>query len=228
MTSRPLYLFLLSLVVTIAVLNGQRSVYWRPYDDNPQESLASFHAHGFALANQAGGIRNPFVARHFDAANGTVVPYNHWPNGFFALFSLVIRAAGNTETVGRTFALLLNLLGAYLLAWAFRDRFGFVFFGVPLLLALPIGRAAMPFVFVDAALFCWLGFLALAVAAGEPEKYRRAGRILFRLTAVLAPFFCQLIAPFLLAGAVARYAFHRRCREFIADVAIASAAVAVL
>lgn len=204
-------LFCLSALAVIAILYLGRSSYWRPYNDTEQESVASIHAHGFAIANFAGLGRNPVVARHIDVQTGTVVEYNHWPNAFFLTLAAAIKLFGNTETVGRSVALLYTIPGLYLLAFAFRNRNGLSYLVVPIVICTPIGRACLPFVFVDAALLFWIGFMAAAVSLihSNPSLSTR----LFRAGAVIAPFFIQLIAPFAFFGAVARYLCGHRCRK---------------
>src|SRR5712692_6983153 len=99
-------LLAMALAISVVVLGVYRNVYWRPFDDSPQEATVSYHAFGFAAANGAGLGQNPLVARDIDVRESRIRPYPHWPNGFFLLFEAVLRVFGRTEAVGRSFAIL--------------------------------------------------------------------------------------------------------------------------
>lgn len=212
---------LFAILLSVAILAANRDVFWRPYIYNPHDALVSAHAHGFAMTNFAAGWKNPVMAKEIDLENGAIREYNHWPNGFFLVLAGAIKIFGSTEAVGRTVALLFTLSGLFFLAAAWRDRRGFVYLAIPLVLASRLGRDALPFVFLDAALFFFIALLSYAVSLAEKEKTRRPAKILFRAVAIISPFFCQLIAPFTAAGAVVLYFFHKNKKQLAADLAIA-------
>jgi len=206
----------LGIVLAVLVLYIYRESYWRPYTDAAQESMASFHAHAFAIANFAGLTSNPFVAKNFDLSAGRVVVYNHWPNGFFLTFATFIKMFGNTEMIGRTFALLWTVTGAFLFARAFRDRYGLAYLMVPVLLLTPLAKGAMSLVFLDSSLFFWIGVITATATLSE-ERHRHAS-VLFRVTVFVAPLFCQLIIPFAFFAALARLLVLRQRRTFLIDL----------
>lgn len=214
--NRCLKFFFFSLISVIIILIVQKQVYWRPYNDTLQESLASFHAHGFALANFAGLGKNPFVARDIDVKEAKIHVYNHWPNSFFLILGIAIKIFGNTEMVGRSVAISLTLTGLYLLAFAFRGKNGLSFLGVPLLLITPIGKAAIPFVFIDASFIFWIGFLSAVISLHGTRT--RVYNCLFRFGIILSHFFIHLIFPFAFFGAIARFLQHKNVKELTIDL----------
>lgn len=225
--TRALFL-LLSLLAVAALLYVGRAHYWRPYQDTPQESVVSMHAHGFALANFAGLGRNPVIAREIDVANGAVSEYNHWPNAFFLTLAAAIKLFGNTETVGRSLALAYTVSGLFLLAFAFRNKTGLSYLVVPVVVASPIGRDCLSFVFIDASFIFWIGFLAASVSLTRSRPLLATR--LFRSGALVAPFFIHLIAPFAFMGGVARFlCAHRDKRTLFYDLlCVVGAFVAVI
>ncbi|MBU5636454.1 hypothetical protein KOM00_06865 [Geomonas sp. Red69] len=210
---RALLFFCVSVLAVAAILYLRRADYWRPYNDTPQESVVSMHAHGFAVANFAGVWPNPVLARDVDVEHGKITEYNHWPNAFFLTLAAAIKLFGNTEMVGRSLALLYTIPGLYLLAFAFRNKSGVSYLAVPVLLVSPIGRDCLSFVFIDAALLFWIGFLAAAVSLTR-DRPATATR-LFRLGSLVAPFFIHLIAPFAFFGALARFWWGHRDRNVL-------------
>lgn len=213
-----LNIFILSFILVITILIFHRQIYWRPYNETIQYSLASYHAHGFAIANFAGLGKNPFVAREINIGEAKIQIYNHWPNLFFLTLSLAIKIFGNIEVVGRTVAILYNLIGLYLLAFSFRGKRGFSFIGVPLLLLAPLGKAAIPFVFIDASFILWIGILS-AIASLNITKIKLS-TYLFRSGIFISHFFIQLIFPFTIFLAYSRFIQHKNIKKFIIDLII--------
>lgn len=206
----------LAVILTALVLYRCRESYWKPYSDTPQESAASFHAHAFAIANFAGITSNPLVAKNFDVANGKIVVYNHWPNGFFLTFAAFIKVFGNTELVGRTFALLWTVSGAFLFARAFQDRYGIAYLMVPILCLTPLAKGAMSLVFLDSSLFFWIAFIAVMGTLSEERNCHAS--VLFRVSLFVAPLFCQLIIPFAFFVALGRFFVLQERRTLLIDL----------
>lgn len=178
-----------SILCVLVLILMLKDDYWRPYTDTPQESVASFHAHSFAVASWGGGLAYPLVAKTTNIEKGEPEIYNHWPSGFFGVLYLAIRAFGNTEFIGRTTAVALNLMGALLAAFAFRGISWTATLMVPLFVLSPIGRDAIPTVFVDASLLFWVGaLLVLAASRGRIAKFA------FRISVLVAPLFCPMVA----------------------------------
>jgi len=204
------------LLLTLLILILQKDKYWKPYIYT-QEGLISAHAHGFALANAISLKQNPFMAHELDVESRNVKEYNHYPNGHFFIFYVILKIFGNTENTGRTYAIVLNLLGAFLLVLAFNDKSGLTFYSIPMLLLTTIGRDVIPFVFVDASFHFWIGFVAFSVFFVESHDTRKLSRRLFRTACFLSPFFIHLILPFLFFGALARFCFHKSKKELLID-----------
>lgn len=177
---------LISVITVISILYFEHEIYWRPYNDTGQESLASIHAHGFAIANFGGLGKNPVIAREIDVENGKIKEYNHWPNGFFITLAVCIKTFGNTEVVGRSLALFYAISGLYLMAFAFQGKIGLSYLMVPVVMSTPIGRDCVSFVFVDAALMFWIGFIAMAVSLSN--KGSLVPTVIFRIGVILSPF----------------------------------------
>lgn len=219
--------FLLSVITVIGILYFEHDIYWRPYNDTGQESLASIHAHGFAIANLGGLSKNPVIARDIDVENGKIKEYNHWPNGFFITLAVCIKLFGNTEVVGRSVALLYAITGLYLMAFAFKGKSGLSYLMVPVIMSTPIGRNCISFVFVDAALLFWIGFIAMAVSLRN--KGSLFPTLTFRIGVILSPFFIQTIAPFAFFGACARYICdHKNKKVFFYDLLCVFGALAIV
>ncbi len=177
------------------------------------------HAYGFAAASVADLWPNPIVARHVDVAASRIVPYPHWPNGFFLLLEAVLRIFGRTEMVGRWFALLLTVGGFALVAVSVRRDARLVYFSMPLLLMTAAARDSASFVFLDAALYFSIGLLLFLSGRG-------AG--VFRMALVLTLFLNHLVAPYAAAIVLLRWGESRSLRAMLADAAALGAASAAV
>jgi hypothetical protein len=198
-----------------------RDTYWRPFEDLSQESVASFHAFGFAAANGAGLGWNPLVARHIDLLRSRIEVYPHWPNGFFLFLEGVFRVFGRTETVGRWVAILTTLAGFTLVLVALQPQGWLVYGSLPLLLLSSAGRDSVPFVFLEPPLYLSIGVLAWLANRGS------AGW--FRLALAAAPCLNQLILPYAALLVLVRAVGARERREALLDLAaLAGGAAAVL
>jgi hypothetical protein len=182
---------LAALAAAACILAFHRHVYWRAFDDHPQESTVSFHAFGFAAANGAGLGPNPLVARHIDVRRSVIQPYNHWPNGFFLLLEGILRIFGRTESVGRSVAILGTLTGFSLLMISLGRDSPLVYAALPLLLLSAAGRDAVGFLFLDVALNLSMG--ALMLLAGRPRLFRVALAVALTLNHLIAPFAAALV-----------------------------------
>ncbi len=215
-----------ALVASALILASERRTYWRPFDDDPQESLVSYHAFGFAAANGAGLAPNPVVAREIDVGRSRVLPYPHWPNGFFLVFEGLLRCFGRSETVGRSFAIAGNLAGFLLLLASLRREDPLIYLALPLLLLSGMARDALSFVFVDVALHFWLGVLLWSSGRGEGGPSRDG---IFRACLAAALLSNQLIAVYALPVILLRWFEDRRNRALAGDLAtLAGATAAVL
>jgi len=216
----------LTLALMAAVLWVHRDIYWRPFDDHPQESTVSYHAFGFAAANGAGLWPNPVVARQIDIRESRIVNYTHWPNGFFLAFEAVLQVFGRTETVGRWVAILGTLAGFTLLVISVERAGPLLYLTLPVLLLSSAGRDSVGFIFIDVALNLWAGLL-LAIPAhlsSRPWRHR-----IFRAAMILAVFSNQLIVPFAAGVILIRWQQTRSRRGLLIDLAVlASATIAVL
>lgn len=187
-----------------------QDVYWRTFDDHPQESTVSFHAFGFAAANGAGLGPNPLGARHIDVRESVIKPYNHWPNGFFLVLEAILRIFGRTETVGRWVAIVGTLTGFTLLMVSMGRSGPLVYASLPLLLLSAAGRDSVGFVFLDVALNLSMGALMLLA------RHRRA----FRIAVAVALTLNHLIAPFAAAVILLRWWETRSLRGLVIDCAV--------
>jgi hypothetical protein len=200
----------LAVILSALIIAISAPVYFRQYDSKDQDAYASAHAHGFAMTNfVASSWRNPIIAKEIDLPDGVIKDYNHWPNGFFAVFALAIKIFGNNEITGRSFAIILNLAGLFLLAAAFARKNKIVYLAVPFILLSRIGRDAVPFVFLDAAFFLFLGLIVYAVSLLDEEKNHKKAKNIFWIASLVGPFFCQLIVIFSLLAAPVFYYFDR-------------------
>ena len=214
---RTILLWITAIAATMAILWFERDVFWRPYNDEGQESLVSFAAHDFAITNYAGFNKNPIVAHRVYLPNGTIVAYNHWPNGFFATLALAIKIFGNSETTGRSVAIAFVLAGAILMLLAVnKTRNSFLMFlALPLFFLNPAGRDSIPFVFADAALFFFIGltfFLTSRHDCGKIYKY------LFRIAIFVSMLFSQLIIPYFFVLIIVKYIWNRDKKEAAIDL----------
>jgi hypothetical protein len=208
-----------ALATAAGILHFYRDVYWRAFDDHPQESTVSFHAFGFAAANGVGLGANPLVARHIDVRESVIKPYNHWPNGFFLVLEGILRIFGRTETVGRWVAILGTLTGFTLLMVSLGRASPLVYASLPLLLLSAAARDSVGFFFIDVALNLSMGVLMLL--AGHRRMFRVA------LAAALA--LNHLIAPFAAAIILLRWWERRSIRDLVIDfVVLAGGFFAVL
>ncbi len=216
----PRFRLALALFAAAAILGYHRDVYWRAFDDHPQESTVWFHAFGFAAASTASLWPNPLVARHIDVRESQVKPYNHWPNGFFLFFEFILRIFGRTEIVGRWVAILGTLMGFALIMISLGRDDWLVYACLPLLLLSAAGRDSVGFIFIDVALNLSMGVLLWIVA-------RRAGgrhyNLVFR-AALLAALACNhLIAPFAAVVILLKWRESRSARGLAIDAAILAA-----
>jgi len=161
MTSNKLNIFI--FIVIIFELFLFNKYLFRPYDTPGQESLISFFAHQAAMSNWVRDDFNIFVAKILNC-KGELVYFNevsNWPNGFFYLFSFIIKIFGNYEIVGRVFALFLNLSGMYLfLKYSCNRNFNNnLFFSIPIVIASPIGLSSLNVVYPDSILILLISIL---------------------------------------------------------------------
>ena len=161
MTSNKLNIFI--FIVIIFELFLFNKYLFRPYDTPGQESLISFFAHQAAMSNWVRDDFNIFVAKILNC-KGELVYFNevsNWPNGFFYLFSFIIKIFGNYEIVGRVFALFLNLSGMYLfLKYSCKKNFNNnLFFSIPIIIASPIGLSSLNVVYPDSILILLIALL---------------------------------------------------------------------
>ncbi len=213
-----------ALLCTAAVLVAGRHTYWRPFDDTPQESMASGHAYGFAAASVASLWPNPVVARYPNPRRGVVGAYPHWPNGFFLIFETYLRLFGRTEIAGRWFAILGNLAGFTLVLLSLGRDDWLVFLTLPLLALSAIGRDALSFVFNDVGLCFSIGLLMyLGTRALGPSGDR-----LFRAGVLVCLFVNYLIAPYAAGIALLRWYERRSFRTLAMDLTVLAAGTAVV
>ena len=95
----------------------------------------------------------------------------------------------NKEAIRKPFVI--KIFGVFLLVLAFRDKRGLMFYAIPMLILTPIGRDAIPYVFIEPSFHFWIGFTAFSVSFVEIADRRKLSRNLFRVSAVIAPFFAQ-------------------------------------
>jgi hypothetical protein len=195
----------------------ERDVYWRAFDDHPQESTVSYHAFGFAAANGAGLWPNPVVARQIDIRKSRIVNYPHWPNGFFLAFEAILRVFGRSETVGRSVAILGTLAGFTLLVVSLQRSDPLLYLTLPVLLLSAAGRDSVGFLFLDVALNFWSGvLLAIPAHLSSGPRYHS----IFRAAMVAAVFSNQLIVPFALGVILLRWLEGRSRRDLVLDLAV--------
>lgn len=204
------------LLLAAAVLAFHRHTYWRPFEDTPQESLASFHAYSFAAANGAGLGFNPIVARHVNIEDSQIQRYPHWPNGFFLVFEGVLRVFGRTETVGRSFAILGTLLGFTLVVVSLGRNELLVYATVPLTLLSGMGRDAVPFVFIDMALIGSVGALLWVTAHLASSRHYN---LVFRSVMLAALLLNHLVAPYAVVIILLKWSESRSNRDLLIDLA---------
>ncbi|HYM13649.1 MAG TPA: hypothetical protein VEU62_23115 [Bryobacterales bacterium] len=211
---------LAALLLAAGVLAAFHRVYWRPFDNTGQESVASFHAYGFAAASAVGLWPDPVVARDIDIGHSRIKPYPHWPNAFFLLFEAVLRVFGRTEAVGRSFAILGTLLGFLLTIVSLKRNDLLLYLSLPLLLLSSAGRDSVPFVFADVALYFWIGALLWITAhlAG-----RRHYNLIFRAAMLAALCSNHLIAPYAAVVVFLKWRESGSARDLLADLAFLGA-----
>jgi hypothetical protein len=220
---------ILAVILSALIITINAPVYFRHYISKDQDAVTSAHAHGFALTNfVAESWQNPLVAKEIDLAHGKIIAYNHWPNGFFAVFALVIKIFGNTEMTGRTFAIILNLIGLFLLAAAFSRKNKIVFLAVPFILLSRMGRDAVPFVFLDAAFFLFIGLIVYSVSLLDDAKNYNKARNIFLIASIVGPFFCQLIAIFSFLALPVFYYFDRNKKRLAVNLLWLFSAIVVV
>lgn len=161
MNSNKLNIFI--FIIIIFELFYFNSYLFRPYDTPGQESLISFFAHQAAMSNWVRVDFNIFVTKILNC-QGELIYFNeisNWPNGFFYLFSFIIKIFGNHEIVGRVFALFLNLFGMYLfLKYSCNRNFNNnLFFSIPIIVASPIGLSSLNVVYPDSILILLISML---------------------------------------------------------------------
>jgi len=203
-----------ALLLAAAVLWTHRGVFWRPFDNTPQDSVASMHAYGFAAANGAGLGWNPIVARHIDVGRSEIEHYPHWPNGFFLLLEGVLRVFGRTEAAGRWLAVSLSVVGITLVAASLGRQDWLLYACIPAILLSNIGRDAVPVVFLDSALLPFLGALLASSGSGPA----------FRVLLVVGLCFNQLLLPFAAAMVLLRWIETRSALDLVWDVGILAGA----
>lgn len=207
---------IVSTILTALLLARSWGDFIRPFEDTLQESLASFHSYGFALSNRVLDLHNPFIARDLNCYLGEVREYNHWPNGFFALFNGVISVFGTSPLVGRLTALILGLAGLSLIVMAFYRRYPLIAFLLPLTVASSLGRDALSFVFIDAMSLPIIG-AAWYLTVRRQAQGRGSG--LLRSVLLVSPFFLHLTSIFTLFAVLWAWTAHRSWRRALADLA---------
>lgn len=213
----------LAAAASLVILALERRVYWRPFEDDEQESITSYFAYGFAAANAAPG--GPFlVARTIRIRSSEVHPWPHWPNGFFLLFEAVLRLFGRTESVGRSFAIAGNVLAFVLVLASLQREDRLVAFALPWVLLSSMGRDAVPFVFLDVALHFGVGFLLWWTA-----RRQGGGDAGFRAALAAALVSNHLVAIYALPVILLRWFENRRTRALFWDLTtLATAAAGIL
>lgn len=209
----------LSLLLSLAVLVKKNDIYWRPYNVTAQDSLASFLSHGMAMANRLPHSSwNILMPHEIVCATGERKEYSHWPNGFFLTLDYVLRAFGNSETTGRSFALVLNCAGIFLLACSLLPSASFGFFILPLLLLSVVGRAGLSFVFADAALVFFLGLIALLAVHRGKSRYHDMAFIAAMLLSLAFVHMLFIFCFFFVLGSF--LSDHKSKKKFIRDLAL--------
>jgi len=150
--------------------------------------------------------------------SGTIKNYNHWPNGFFAVFALVIKIFGSNEVTGRSFAILLNLSGLFIVAASFVRKNKIVYLAVPFILLSRMGRDAVPFVFLDSAFFLFVSLIVYAVSLLDEVKNHKKARNIFLVASIVGPFFCQLIIIFSFLAVPVFYYFDRNKKRLLVNL----------
>jgi len=206
-----------TLALAAAVLAVYREVYWRPFDDEAQESLASFHAFGFAAASTVGWWPDPLAARDVDVEQGRVMMYPHWTNVFFLILDGAVRVFGASETVGRSVAISGVLLGFTLIAFSLEGDRWLVCLAVPLLLLSGPGRDGVPFVFADVALYVGIGLV----------HWVREARA-FRGALVAAMLLNHLVLPYAIVAILLQRIEGGSKRRLLGDLGTLAGATAVV
>jgi hypothetical protein len=166
MTLKKKNFFILILVI-FEILYFKEFLF-RPYNTPGQESLISFFAHQAAMSNWVRLDHNIFVTKILEC-DGSLVFFNevsNWPNGFFYLFSFIIKFFGNLEIVGRSFAIFLNLSGMYLFVKysCKQNEEYFLLFSIPIVLASPIGLSSINVVYPDSMLILLISLLNISIS----------------------------------------------------------------
>ncbi len=138
---------------------------FRPYETAGQESLISFFAHQAAMTNWVRNDFNIFVTKILECS-GEINYFNevsNWPNGFFYIFSFIIKIFGNYEIVGRIFALFLNLLGIFLFVNFFSGNKNSknIIFSIPIIIATPLGLSSLNVVYPDSMMILLISLLLI-------------------------------------------------------------------
>ena len=158
----------LILILVIFEIFYFKEILFRSYDTPGQESLISFFAHQAAMSNWVRSDYNIFVTKILEC-DGSLVFFNeisNWPNGFFYLFSFIIKFFGNYEIVGRSFAIFLNVLGMYLFVKfsCKQNEEYFLLFSIPIVLASPIGLSSINVVYPDSMLILLISLLNISIS----------------------------------------------------------------
>ena len=138
---------------------------FRPYDTAGQESLISFFAHQAAMSNWIREDFNIFITKILEC-DGEITflsEVSNWPNGFFYIFSFIIKIFGNFEIVGRVFAIFLNLTGMILFISIFskKEKTNYILFSIPLIIATPLGLSSLNVVYPDSMMILLISILII-------------------------------------------------------------------
>ncbi len=185
MNSKKLNIFIFILVF-LEVFYFKNYLF-RSYDTPGQESLISYFAHQVAMSNWVRTDYNIFVTKILNC-EGNLVYLNdisNWPNGFFYLFSIILKFFGNYEIVGRIFALFLNLFGMFLFIKyiAKKKLNNYLYFSIPIIIASPIGLSSLNVVYPDSILILLISILNIF------NNYF----VLYLLVLLLTPLFYHII-----------------------------------
>jgi hypothetical protein len=148
-----IYFFTFSFIIILI----NKDIYLQPFYLTPQESQPALQTYISSLATFFRSDYNFIVAKSINE-NFLVKNFEyHWGNIFFLLFSPFVKLFGLNYLIGRSFAILLNLVGIYLILNYFKKTriLSIVFF--PLLIFLPSFKNGLSFLYVDSLFFILIG-----------------------------------------------------------------------
>ena len=151
--TRFIYFFLTSLL--FLSLNNQQ--YFSPFILTPQESNPGIQTYISALANLLRSDLNYLQPKHLDYQLNFEEFPSHWTNIFFLLFTPIVKLFGLNYFMGRLFAILLNLIGMYLIINFFKNTRNISILFFPILFFTPAFKIGLSFLYVDSLFLLLIG-----------------------------------------------------------------------